>query len=103
MRATIFWTPEAREDILEIVKFISRDSPSRALDIAKNIEVRVADLAIFPHSGSPVREYPKASVREIILYNYRIIYLPSVNRIAIIGVIHGARRLRKAIRGRRKK
>jgi len=98
--AEIRWSPQAREDLTEITRFISRDSPAHAEAVLRKIEARVENLAVFPLTGHVVPEYGRENLREVAVFNYRVIYRPRRDRINVIGVIHGARLLRKALRGR---
>jgi len=63
-------------------------------------------LARFPRSGRIVPEFKLTNVREVIIreviiQNHRVIYEVAGDRIHILTVIHGARRLeRRVISGR---
>lgn len=102
MPAEIIWSPQAREDLKEIARFIGRDSPAHAEAVVRKIEAAVDDLTLFPFLGHAVPEYKRGLLREVSVFSYRVIYRPGRKQIDIIGVIHGARLLRKALRGRRK-
>jgi len=50
-------------------------------------------LAHFPRSGRKVPEYDDKNVRELIVYNYRIIYRLQDGNVTIAAIIHGRRNL----------
>ncbi|MGD0092283.1 MAG: type II toxin-antitoxin system RelE/ParE family toxin [Planctomycetota bacterium] len=100
MAAEIIWSPEARQDLLEIASFVASDSPAHALALTQKIEKAVEDLAPFPFVGHPLPGRKLAHLRHITVFNYCIIYRPGVERISVVAVIHGARRLLKALYGR---
>jgi plasmid stabilization system protein ParE len=50
-------------------------------------------LARFPKSGRKVPEFDDESLRELIVYSYRIIYAVESDQITITAVIHGRRML----------
>lgn len=60
-----------------------------------------ADLAAeFPTMGRVVPEFDNEEVREVLIHSYRIIYRIEPHRILIGAVVHGARLLKNAIKGR---
>lgn len=95
--ARVIWSPQAREDLKEIVLFIKRDSPTIASAMGYRIVRATRRLAEFPRSGRVVPEFKLASVREVVVQNYRVIYEYGVTRVDVLTVIHGARRLRRSI------
>jgi plasmid stabilization system protein ParE len=58
-------------------------------------------LARYPESGRTVPEYDDPRYREIIVGSYRLIYryLPELNLVRILAVVHGSRRLPPIRRG----
>jgi plasmid stabilization system protein ParE len=57
-------------------------------------------LLDFPRLGRVVPEFEQENVRELIVYRYRVIYEIEGEAINIASVVHGARLLRKALKGR---
>ena len=51
--------------------------------------------------GRIVPEYHDIGLRELIVRNYRVLYKVTPGVVTIIGVIHGARDLKSAMRGRK--
>lgn len=91
--AEIVWTARARQDLLEIVRFISRDSKAYAESFALRLRKSVDRLSIFPESGRFVPEDPEKRYREVLVGNYRVLYTLRTGQVVIMTVIHGARRL----------
>ena len=57
--------------------------------------------ADFPFIGREVPELHDAAVRELIVFSYRLIYRVRPDAIEIGGIIHGARQLKRALKGRK--
>ena len=89
--AQIVWTERARQDLKEIVEYISRDSKAYAQSFALNLRERVGRLEALPESGPLISEDPERAVRHVIVGNYRVLYLYLKDRVAILSVVHGAR------------
>ncbi len=100
MAKTIRWTNAAAEDLRAISDFISRDSIRYADQVIERIIEAIERAAEFPGMGRRVPEYPRRDLREVIVYQYRAVYQVRGAQIIVIGIIHGARLLRKAMRGR---
>jgi len=86
----VIWTPEAREDLREIVRYIARDNPAAARRMRKLLE----------NSVLPVREHPlmyrqsqrMPSCREIVAHpNYLVFYRVAEDHIEVVNVLHGRR------------
>jgi toxin ParE1/3/4 len=91
--AQIVWTGRARRDLQEIIEYISRDSKAYAQSFALQLREKVGRLEAFPESGPVISEDPERLVRQITAGNYRILYLYSKEKVAILTVVHGARNL----------
>ncbi len=92
--ARVVWSGVARNNFREIISFIGTDSPAYARSFGVRIQRRVQQLEAFPDSGRPVPEDPTGVYRELIIGNYRLIYLRDEEVVTIVVVIHGARALR---------
>jgi toxin ParE1/3/4 len=100
MARRIIWSRGASDDIDEIAAYIARDSIRYASKIVDRIIAAAERAASFPNSGRAVPELSDEKIREMIVYNYRIIYRIVTNEIYIAAIIHGARDLEKAMRDR---
>ena len=74
MAYKLIWSPAARDDLHDIVVFISRDNPDRAMSFGYQLISEIDRLQEFPELGRIVPEYRNDNVREIILRPYRIVY-----------------------------
>ena len=91
--AEVRWTPQAADDLEAITEFISRDSSHYASLFAMDVLDAIERLADYPESGRRVPEIGSASIREIVLGNYRIIYRYRAPLVEILAIHHGARLL----------
>ena len=74
MAYKLIWSPASRDDLRDIVTFISRDSPPRAETFAYRLIAETDELQNFPEIGRVVPEYRDPTIREIIVRAYRIVY-----------------------------
>ena len=70
-----------------------RDSEMYAKSVVSTIINAVKRLPFFPKLGRHVPEIADESIRELFVYNYRLIYRVLEDRILIVAVIHGKRLL----------
>jgi len=74
MAYKLVWSPAARDDLHDILVFIARDNPERAMSFGYQLISETDRLQTFPRSGRLVPEYQNEDLREIILRPYRIVY-----------------------------
>jgi toxin ParE1/3/4 len=93
MAYQLTWSPISRDDLRDIVRFISRDSLQRAQAFALRLIAHVDRLQEQPESGHPVPEFRVAHIRQIIFRPYRIVYRVDHRRklVEISRVWHAAR------------
>lgn len=91
MAHRIVWSPRAAKDLDSIADYIAADSPTYAGTVLKNIVSQTRILARFPQAGRMVPEYDDENMRELIVYDYRIIYRLEQDEALIVAVIHGKR------------
>ncbi len=89
----IEWAEPAIVDLESIRDYIKKDSDYYAIRFVERIIEAVENLVRFPKRGRIVPEAGEDNIREILFYNYRIIYRLATERILILTVIHGARDL----------
>jgi plasmid stabilization system protein ParE len=85
----IVWSPLALDRVSEIAGYIAQDKPSAAEKWVKAIFSKVEQLEVSPELGRIVPEIGNSQFRELIYYNYRIIYRIEKIRISIVTVRHG--------------
>ena len=77
---TIRWTEQAVEDIRAIRKFIERDSPRYGRFVAERLVESTSRIELFPKAGRVVPEIGREDLREIIVGEYRVVYIVSKPR-----------------------
>jgi plasmid stabilization system protein ParE len=91
----ILWTEPALADPEAIRDYIARDSDGYAAAAVESILAAVERVAVFPQTGRVVPEWHRASVREVFVGSYRVIYRLRRQRVEVLTVIHGAQRVPK--------
>jgi len=71
MAYKLIWSPAARDDLHDIVTFIARDNPKRAMSFGYELMSEADRLKGFPESGRVAPEYRNDSIREIVFRPYR--------------------------------
>ena len=74
MAFKLIWSPAARDDLHDIVAFITRDNPNRAMSFGYQLISETDRLQEFPELGRSVPEYRDDNIREMIFRPYRIVY-----------------------------
>jgi toxin ParE1/3/4 len=74
MAYNVVWSPAARDDLHDIVVFIARDNPNRAMSFGYKLISETDRLRGFPEIGRTVPEYNNQLIREVILRPYRVVY-----------------------------
>jgi toxin ParE1/3/4 len=99
MKSALLWTPQAREDLLDIYVTIGFDNPAAAERLYTAIEERTAQLATYPRLG--VRRPEIAlTARMLVEGVYLILYETHPNiddgpidEVEIVRIVHGHRDL----------
>ena len=93
-------SPEANADLLEIWKWIAKDS----VELADRVEAELYDLfealARMPGMGHPRKDFTERPVLFFPLYSYLIVYQPGVDPIRIMAVLRGTRNVRRVLKHR---
>ena len=86
-------SPSARQDLQDIVRYISLDSPERAIAFGQFLVRNTKRLEEFPEMGRVVPEFRNSEIREIIVRSYRVIYRVDhgERRVDVARFWHGAR------------
>ena len=87
------WSEEALEDIESIANYIEKDSPTYAKAVVSKFFEKVEVLEDFNTLGRVVPELNDATILEIFVYSYRLIYSISEESVLFIAVVHGKRLL----------
>ena len=95
-RLTVYWTDRARRDLVDIARFIARDSAETARAIKGRLRSRGETLDEHAERGRVVPElaaYGVFVVRELVDAPWRITYRIDGDRVFILGVLDGRRDL----------
>ena len=87
----LIWSPQAIEDIKAIAEYIARDSSIYAESTVERIFQAPERLIQFPKLGRIVPEKNDEAIREIFVFQYRIIYEILASEIHVLTVVHGKR------------
>ncbi len=93
MDLEVVWSPEALEDLNSIAQYIARDSKHYAKAVVTKVLDTARTLSEFPRAGRVVPEVGEDTLRESLIYSYRIIYRLHEQHILVLAVIHGKRLL----------
>lgn len=85
------WSEPAREDLDDLVRYISKDSAYYARLFAERILHATRRLRDFPESGRGIPEAEDDTLREIIVQGYRVMYRQEADLVLVLAVIHGSR------------
>jgi len=94
------WTSNAKEDLLNIVAYIKKDSPSIAREIYQKIKNRANSSNFFPLKGRVVPELQKEGItmyRELISSPWRIIYKVDSNTVYIMAIFDSRQNLEEIL------
>ncbi len=87
----VIWADPAKNDLRAIHDFIASDSKYYAKKVIQDIIDRTNIIEKYPMIGRKVPETDDENVREIFVYSYRILYEIKLEKIYVIGIIHGKR------------
>jgi toxin ParE1/3/4 len=61
--------------------------------VVRRIVAVTRSLTDFPLAGRKVPEFDDGSIRELLVYSYRIIYIAEEGQVTVVSVIHGKQML----------
>lgn len=101
------WTTSAKDDLLNIVAYIKKDSPSIANDVYQKIRKKANSSNFFPLKGRILPELQKEGItlyREVIALPWRIIYKVGNDTVYIMAILDSRQNveellLQKLLRG----
>lgn len=91
------WSPRARQDLVNIGRYISQDDRAAARAWVERLRQRARLVTEHPLSGRIVPEYRRQDLREVLQGNYRIVYLVRKDAIEVVTVFEGHRLLPEEI------
>jgi len=84
----IIYTPEAVNDLRRLREFIEIKNPNAASKIAKSLQIGIKKLKNFPNLGVEVKEDESGLIKDLILGDYIVRYLPLKEVIHILRIWH---------------
>ena len=90
----INWANIAENDLIDIIEYISIESPADALKILQKIKKMASSLHSLPERGRVVPELQDQGIhiyREIVIPPWRIIYRISENDVYVLTVVDARR------------
>ncbi len=91
------WTRRARQDLIDIARYIERDKPEAARRWVARLRQHARGAADLPQSGRRVPEIARNDVREVFVRSYRIVYLIEAETVWILTVFEGHRLLPREV------
>lgn len=91
----IIWKDEAKEDLRDIIHYLSRSSFVYVDNWSNELTKKLDLLGSFPEMGHKVPEKELSHLREILIGNYRLLYIYLHEMITIIAIRHQASQLDK--------
>lgn len=96
--AEVKWTEKSEKSLKAIYDYIGKDSKFYSGKFINSLINSTKKLESFPLSGRIVPEFNMENIRELIYYNYRIVYRVNPDLIEILLVIHAARDFEKTFK-----
>ena len=93
MDRRVIWTELAWRDVESAAAYIAKDSPRYAAALIDAVVIAARSLSKSPERGRIVPESKDASIRELFVKRYRLIYATAPDRVIILAFLHGARDL----------
>lgn len=98
MKRRFILAPQAARDLVEIWRYIKRESSQETADRVESvIRSKFVYLADFPSGGHWRRDLTAAEVRFFSVYSYPIVYRPEPKPLQIVAILHGHRDVTKIL------
>ena len=87
----VIWAESAQHALDEVIAYISQESPDGAVRVLSRALDAAASLSTLADRGRIVREIGESTLRELSVYDYRLLYRVREDRVVIRAFLHGAR------------
>ena len=87
----VVWAESAQHALDEVIRSIAEDSPDGAVRVLIRALEVATSLATFAERGRIVPEIGESTLRELFVYDYRLLYRVRDDRVVIRAFLHGAR------------
>ncbi|MBD2753175.1 type II toxin-antitoxin system RelE/ParE family toxin [Spirosoma validum] len=91
----IIWKDEAKEDLWDVLHYLSRSSSVYVDNWSNELTKKLGLLESFPEMGRKVPEKELTHLRELLIGNYRLLYIYLQDTITIIAIRHQSSQLGK--------
>jgi len=88
---SVVWTLQAQRALEDVLSYVAADSPEGARKILSKALDAGASLAKLSDRGRIVPELADASIRELLIFRYRLLYQVTEHEVQILAFLHGAR------------
>lgn len=85
----LLWTEAARQDLLDIRRYIAADNPAAAKRWIERLRASAGSACHSPFAARKVPEFSRDDIRERIEGNYRIVYQVFADRLIALTVFEG--------------
>ena len=89
----VFVTRQAKEDLKNIKAFIRKDSYQNSIKVVQTIFEKIKVLEKYPEIGKVIAHTIIGPLRQIMVYNYRIIYRIHNTNVEVLTIHHSSRLL----------
>ena len=87
----VVWTESARLALDAVIAYIAQESSDGALLVLTRALDTAASLSTLADRGRVVKEIGESTLRELPVYDYRLLYRVREDRVVIRAFLHGAR------------
>ena len=87
----VVWAESASAALDEVISYIARDSRSAAVRVLTRALEVGSTLDLLAERGRVVPELNDPALRELLVYDYRLLYQVRDDSVVIVGFVHGAR------------
>ena len=96
----VVWTEAALDDVQEIVRFVSKNSPGYAAQLGARFGDATRILRDEPRTGWQLPELDVDEVRELLVRPYRLVYVIREHTCHVAAVLHASRDITRVLRQR---
>lgn len=101
MRVRYILAPEAAHDLIQIWRYIKKQSNAETADrVESAIRERIAFLAANPGAGHWRKDLTEQPVKFFPVYSYLIVYRPEKRPLQIVSILHGRRDVERILKQR---
>jgi toxin ParE1/3/4 len=101
MKRRFVLAPEAALDLVQIWRYIEKQSNARIADrVESAIRGKIVFLAANPGAGHWRRDMTDEAVKFYPVYSYLIVYRPDTKPLHVVGILHGHRDMEQVLNHR---